>query len=337
MACGSADDSTATNGSGGSGSGDSGSTETGDNVDDVDWFTEEFRCESEPTIQWSDVNDWHYQLQFADYKALAATKFDLMVLDSEPPPLVFGDPAPTPNKNITERLKCGGDGEKLIVSYLAIGQAESYRYFYQDDWGPGNPEWIFAEDEFWPGDFYVRYWDPEWKDILMGSPDSRVDRIVAAGFDGIYLDTVDAYTFFIDENPNAIVEMQTLVREVSDYARMISGNPDFGVFVQNAEELIDPEFHFGPIWVEPLTGIGKEEPFFYAHDDRTSETSRMWNDRYLSQWTAEGKLVMNVDYVTTQANIDEVYRDSREKGYIPLALSDKALDVIQINEGHEPD
>ena len=47
---------------------------------DLSWFDEEYRCETEPTITWSDVNDWHYQLQYADYQALAASKYDLMVL-----------------------------------------------------------------------------------------------------------------------------------------------------------------------------------------------------------------------------------------------------------------
>lgn len=311
---------------------------------DWEWFDEEYRCETAPTITWADVNDWHYQLQFADYKALAASKYDLMVLDSEPPSETFGGRPPTPNKNITERLKCSGDGEKLLVSYLAIGQAESYRYFYQDDWGPGNPSWIYEEDEYWPGDFYVRYWDPEWKAILMGSPNSRVDRIVAAGFDGIYLDTIDAYTFFYNsedpassENPNALEDMQTLIKEVSDYARLISGNPNFGVFVQNAEELIDPNWYIGPEWVEPLTGIGKEEPFYWATDDKVGEDQRYWNDYYLSQWVDAGKLVMNVDYVTKPEFIEEVYTTGRAKGYIPLAISTKELDALEINTGYEPD
>ena len=332
-----------------------GGVDTGDNPPSTEatWFDQEFRCETERSITWADVNDWHYQLQYndpgeldADYKAIAATKFDLIVMDSEPPPRLPGLPAPTPNKNITERLKCGGDGEKLLVSYLAIGQAESYRYFYEDDWGPGNPEWIFAEDEFWPGDFYVRYWDPEWKAILMGSPDSRVDRIVAAGFDGIYLDTVDAYTFFPDPEPDmfgnirhleSAARMRDLVKEVSAYAREISGNPDFGVFVQNAEELVSPWYGV-PDWLEPLTGIGKEEPFFYATDVKVDDPDTiMYNDMFLGEFLAAGKIVMNVDYVTTPENIAEAYTSAREKGYIPLALGDKDLATIEIHPGHEPD
>lgn len=96
------------------------------------WANEFFRCESR-SITWSDVNDWFYQLQYVDYETIAATRYDLLVIDGEPP-------QNAPNRNIIERLKCGGDGEKLLVSYITIGQAENYRYYWQPDWEVGNPD-----------------------------------------------------------------------------------------------------------------------------------------------------------------------------------------------------
>lgn len=290
-----------------------------------EWNSSPFRC-SPRSIAWSDVNDWHYQLQKSDYEELADSKYDLLVIDSEP--------RERPNRNAIERLKCNDGNEKLVVSYLSIGQAESYRYYYGDDWEVGSPDWIVYPDPFWKGDFYVRYWDPEWRAILMGSPDSRVDRIVQAGFDGIYLDVVDAYTVFEADYPNAIDEMQKLIKDVSDYARAKSGNPDFGVFVQNAEELIAV---VGPEWVEPLTGISKEEPFYWATDDRVADESRYWNNLYLQQWLAAGKLVLNVDYVTTEAHRQDAIADSLEQGYVPLMLSSKELDRMDKFPDHQPD
>ncbi|MBX2838255.1 MAG: endo alpha-1,4 polygalactosaminidase [Gammaproteobacteria bacterium] len=289
------------------------------------WANSEYRC-GQRSLKWQDVNDWHYQLTDMDYQELANSRYDLLVIDSEP--------FIPPNRNIIDRLKCAGDGEKLLVSYMAVGQAEEYRYYWQDDWSVGNPSWIVYPDQFWPGDYYVRYWEPEWKQILMGTPQSRVDRIIEAGFDGVYLDTIDAYTFFIDENPNAIADMQSLVLDIANYARAKSGNPDFGVFVQNAEELI---YMVGPEWVAPLTGIGKEEPFFWATDVRVDNDQRYWNDFYLSQWVDAGKLVLNVDYVTTEANRREVVEHSVARGYVPLTLSSKNLDRMDRFPGYLPD
>lgn len=290
-----------------------------------EWMETPFDC-GERALSWYEVNDWHYQLQSVDYEQLANSKYDLLVIDSEP--LI------APNKNVINRLKCGGDDEKLLVSYLSIGQAESYRYYYGDDWEVGNPSWIVYADQFWSGDYYVRYWDPEWRQILMGTPESRVDRIVEAGFDGVYLDVIDAYTFFEEENPNAIDEMQKLIRDIAEYAREKSGNPDFGVFVQNAQELIAV---VGPEWVEPLTGIGKEEAFYWAVDERVADDSRYWNELYLAQWVEAGKVVLSVDYVTTAEFRADALADARTQGFVPLMLQDKALDRMDQHADHLPD
>jgi len=289
------------------------------------WASSDYRCDQR-SISWQDVNDWHYQLSDADYQQLTDSNYDLLVIDSEP---YF-----RPNQNIIDRIKCSGESEKLVVSYLAIGQAENYRYYWQSDWKIGSPSWIAYADTFWPGDFYVRYWEPQWREILMGSDNSRIDRIIDAGFDGIYLDTIDAYEFFLDENPSAIEDMQKLIADIASYARTKSGNPDFGVFVQNAEELIHT---VGPEWVTPLTGIGKEEPFYWAMDDRVGVDQRYWNDLYLGQWVAAGKLVLSVDYVTTEAARQDVYTDAQQRGYVPLTLSSKYLDRMDQFEGFLPD
>lgn len=286
------------------------------------WYEETFTC-APKAINWVDVNDWFYQLQVSDYTDLAESKYDLLVIDGDPS-------AHDLNRNLVERLKCDGDGEKFLVSYLSVGQAENYRDYWQSDWGVGNPSWIAYADEVWNGDFYVRYWVPEWRDIIF----QRVDKMVDRGFDALYLDVIDAYAFFESERGDAREDMRVLIADIAARARARSGNPDFGIFVQNAEELIEL---VGPSWIEPLTGIGKEEPFYWATDDIVEDAQRFWNDHYLSQWVAAGKLVMNVDYVTEQAHIDEVYTESRLRGYVPLTLRQKQLDTFEIVPGYEPD
>ena len=41
-----------------------------------------------------------------------------------------------------------------------------------------------------------RYWHPDWKKIIYGNSDAYLDRIVAAGFDGVYLDKIDVFEYF---------------------------------------------------------------------------------------------------------------------------------------------
>jgi len=42
----------------------------------------------------------------------------------------------------------------------------------------------------------VKYWDKEWQQIIYGTPGAYLDRILKAGFDGVYLDLVDAFEYF---------------------------------------------------------------------------------------------------------------------------------------------
>jgi len=85
---------------------------------------------------------------------------------------------------------------RLELSRLCIGEAEDYRPYWRQSWNRHPPSWIESENPRWKGDFRVRYWDPAWHAILFGSPSSYVDRILEAGFDGVYLDTVDTFVYF---------------------------------------------------------------------------------------------------------------------------------------------
>ena len=68
----------------------------------------------------------------------------------------------------------------------------------QSDWKKKKPSWIAGTNEDW-GSHRVRYWQPQWKHILFGSPDAYLDTILAAGFDGAFLDVVDVYQYFRDK------------------------------------------------------------------------------------------------------------------------------------------
>jgi cysteinyl-tRNA synthetase len=101
----------------------------------------------------------------------------------------------TPEEVKQLRLKPDGT-QRLLIAYLSIGEAESYRYYWQEDWNTTQPYWMEQENKQWEGNFKVRYWEQDWKDILIGNKDSYLKKIVDAGFDGVYLDVVDAYEYF---------------------------------------------------------------------------------------------------------------------------------------------
>jgi len=60
----------------------------------------------------------------------------------------------------------------------------------------GNPSFLHSENPNWEGNFYVHYWDEEWQKIICGNDDSYLKKILDAGFDGVYLDLIDAFEYF---------------------------------------------------------------------------------------------------------------------------------------------
>lgn len=86
---------------------------------------------------------------------------------------------------------------RLVIAYMNIGAAERYRYYWKPNWRLGNPIWIQKPYPGYADEYYVAYWHPEWKSILYGSPNAYLDRILAAGFDGAFLDNVEAYYYLV--------------------------------------------------------------------------------------------------------------------------------------------
>lgn len=146
----------------------------------------------------SQVKSWLYMLQPAEgmsragyLEALASAGYDLIVTDPEH----HGDPLSSEEVTaLKQRSKA------LLLAYLSIGEAETYRAYWHPVWDaavdgipdPGAPRWLVGANPQWPDNYTVRYWMPEWQALVL----ERLDAIIEAGFDGAYLDLVDAYTCF---------------------------------------------------------------------------------------------------------------------------------------------
>ena len=122
---------------------------------------------------------------------MAATNHDLLIVD-------LFDVAGTQltSTDVAGLKQKANDGTRLVLAYMNIGAVENWRYYWQTDWGLGNPSWIASTYEGWAGEYWVRYWDDAWQNIIFGSTGAYLDRIIAAGFDGVYLDNILAYEEF---------------------------------------------------------------------------------------------------------------------------------------------
>lgn len=122
--------------------------------------------------------------------AVAATNYDAVIID-----LFLNDVAFTADEINQLRNKANG-GKRLVICYMSIGEAEDYRYYWQSSWNNNKPAWIAAENPDWPGNYKVQYWNDDWQGLIYKNSDSYLSKITSAGFDGVYLDIIDAFEYF---------------------------------------------------------------------------------------------------------------------------------------------
>lgn len=127
--------------------------------------------------------------------AVAQTDYDLVVLD------LFlndgGDGVISLSASDIEKMRAKkSGGSRLLICYMSIGEAEDYRYYWKGGWKRGKPSWLVEENPDWEGNYKVAFWEEGWKDIILGSEAGYLNKILAAGFDGVYLDIIDAFEYF---------------------------------------------------------------------------------------------------------------------------------------------
>lgn len=122
--------------------------------------------------------------------AVNATNYDAIIMD-----LFLNEEQFTATEIAQLKHKANG-GTRLVICYMSIGEAEDYRYYWNTSWNSNRPGWVANENPDWPGNFKVKYWNEDWQNIIYKGDDSYLDRITTAGFDGVYLDIIDAFEYF---------------------------------------------------------------------------------------------------------------------------------------------
>jgi cysteinyl-tRNA synthetase, unknown class len=256
---------------------------------------------SAPALAPSAVKSWHYQLQNIDPGAIAASPADMAVIDYR------GEERPF-TKDEVDAMRHKPDGSRRIVlAYMSIGEAESYRWY----WPLRSRAWLGREDPEWPGNYNVRFWHPDWQAIVF----QYVDAIIAAGFDGVYLDRVDAF-----ESMGHREDMVELVDRVSQRAK--STRADFLVVSQNGDALIpDPKFR------RAIDAFAREDLFYGENTDgkRNPADDIRRNIGRLKMLADEGKPVFVVEYPRNDDQARTAWREINAESFIGL-LANRALD-----------
>lgn len=293
------------------------------------------------------INSFAYQLQNADISELASSPYDLIVMDYS----ADGSDEAAYSSSEIAILKTAG---KKVLAYLSIGEAEDYRYYFKNTWiendsnaeceqarAKSAPKWLDDSNPDWCGNYKVKYWMKAWQKILWGKTfgpkKGYLDRIIDAGFDGVYLDIIDGYEYwkskpFPERRKSAAKDMVKFVIKLGKYARENRGQSNFIVVPQNGSAIID---QVSPTlrtkYLESIQGIGAEDTFFFGVEDEDNELNPQTETiDYLGEYVEAGKKVLAMDYLLDSTKISQFQSLACEEGFIPQ-VSNRSLDTLDFH------
>jgi cysteinyl-tRNA synthetase len=283
------------------------------------------------------VRNWGYWLSSFDIEGIAAAPHDLLVIDNGVSANRRFQRERAPEE--MARMKRRPDGSpRILLAYLSIGEAERYRPYWRPEWyDPARkPAWLGEENRDWAGNFSVQYWHPEWQQLIFGAPDSYVDRIMAQGFDGIYIDRADAFFRWEKEHPSARDDMAAFLTRLSDYVR--KRDPHFLIVLQNAEELLEDN----PV-LNAIDAVAKED-LFYGVDQAEAPNKPAdvtWSLEHLRMAQKAGRKVLVVEYLSDPSKTAAATKRILDEGFVPY-FAPRLLNclnppVVPVEPGRPPD
>ena len=279
----------------------------------------------------NEISAWCYQLQGQNgaplkIEELEKLSCDLLVTDYS----ATGSEKDEWKKSDVKRLQKSG---KTVLSYLSIGEAEDVRFYFKSL----DKKLIHSENQDWQGNFKVYFWEREWQEIIF----KYLDRIINQGFDGVYLDIIDAYFYFgLKENGGlglrreAAQDMIEFVDKIARHARFTRNKKDFLIFVQNASAITESESfpldakenslllkQLQDRYFNSINAIGVEDVFFRGKE----KNNNPYNPdpfvlKYLEEFKQRGILVFSLEYIQSDVLVDQYFKVAGKKGFIPLAV-----------------
>lgn len=299
----------------------------------------------DPASLLSAADDWGCWIKGPSLTDISSTEYDIMVID----PTYDGRDSSRFSRSELDKIRFEPDGDRrLLIAYISIGEAENYRDYWNDLWDAdgngvpddGAPSWLGPANQDWQGNYKVKYWEDGWQEIVL----SEVEKIIEAGFDGIYMDIIDAYWYWTERieegedvgSDDPACDMVEFVLEIAGHGRQRSPE-GFLIIPQNGEYIRWDGEDCWSDYIDIIDAIGVEDLFYDEHgrsyDDREERVSLL-KEEYLGN----GKKVLSIDY-PPDTKIETYYEEASAEGFIPYgSFTDRQLDGLRPPpEGYEPD
>ncbi|MDC0535011.1 endo alpha-1,4 polygalactosaminidase [Francisellaceae bacterium] len=249
---------------------------------------------SYPNLDLSWVESWGLQLQDSDVEELRASPYDLLVID-------YSKDGTDETAYSKEDINIArNQGSKIILAYLSIGEVEDYRFYWKNDWEVGNPSFIGDENPNWPGNYKVKYWEKTWWKLVIRP---YLNKIINAGFNGVYLDIVDAYWYWGEMDGNHkehAIQMFKLIKKIKRYANRKTGG-NFAVCPQNGLSILDDlPAKKKKKYLELIGCVGVESVFYNVW----SEEDKAYRLDLLGEVDQANKPIFSVEYISPDQHLE---------------------------------
>jgi uncharacterized protein (TIGR01370 family) len=227
----------------------------------------------------------------------AFTEYNLLVFDSTyHPPLVALEAR-----------------DRVILGYISLGEVEKYRPHYEK-----VKHLLSEENPNWPGSYYIDQRDSLWPRIVI---EELIQDILAQGFDGIIIDTMDNPIYMEDMEPEKYKGMKAAAVQMIKAIRMHF--PSIKIMLNRAMEILpqvggDIDYVLGESILthydfkeKKCRLTGKKE--YQAQVDRLKQAQTQYPNLK----------VVTLDYwdPKDKKGVQEIYKKQRANGFRPYVAT----------------
>lgn len=201
------------------------------------------------------------------------------------------------------------DSGKIVLANFSVGYAESYRWYWKQNWTVNPPAWLGEEKDDEKNKYLVRnLLEKEWLHTIFPA----IDTLVDLGYDGIVLNGLESYIYMGGAKRLRDNAMEFTIA-LSSYTKQ--RNPNFKIFAKNTELL-----YKNSAYMDAIDGFVKEPLFFSLVPGvkrGADEISKILVD--LKNYTEAGKKVLVVEWNAPNsrwpAEYDERLKRNQMLGY----------------------
>ena len=209
--------------------------------------------------------------------------------------------------------------DQTLLGYISLGEAEKERSYFPEVKAEGI---LLQENVNWPGSFYVDMRDGQWEKRVV---EQLVPQILAEGFQGIFMDTLDNPEELDAKYPGMRAAAVKLVKAIR------TRFPNIKIMMNRGYQLL-PE-------VAPYIDMELGESVYTTYNFETKKHSLSPEYAIQVELLNRGKAknpnleIYTLDYwdPTDKAGIKKIYQIQRKNGFIPYVSTVDLHKIIPEN------